>query len=143
MIDFTEGSKEFNTKNLIDNLITANTNKFRYYQTIFEVEETSDETDDSETEGRRLMQTLSSSSSVELDKFVTNMYTMANTICKANTLPYSIRKTFSDNYAELNIIKYNITDTADLQDGLVMGFEDEQFEYNGITVILPSKELVL
>lgn len=71
------------------------------------------------------MQTLSSSSSVELDKFVTNMYTMANTICKANTLPYSIRKTFSDNYAELNIIKYNITDTADLQDGLVMGFEDE------------------
>ena len=54
-----------------------------------------------------------------------------------------MRKTYTDNYAELNIIKYNITDTADLQDGLVMGFEDEQFEYNGITVILPSKELVL
>jgi len=58
MIDFTEGMKEFNTKNFIENLITANTNKFRYYQSTFEVEEVNFEDEDEDEGSRRLMSIL-------------------------------------------------------------------------------------
>lgn len=55
------------------------------------------------------------------------MNTITENVCMASTLPIREKQIFSYGQAELQVIKYEITDTADLDDNLVMGFEDEQF----------------